>query len=361
MLAMSESKLDETKCLYLDCNSIFERPVTLTCCGESICQHHVEDLSINDDKSIIKCPFCSNVYELPKNGLPINKTIQRLVNMNLSASHRAAKNNLNYLNDEIQKLESLLNNPDEFIRGYFKEIKEKIRDKRKSMIVYYQNLLKQLDDAENECLSSVLNASRNEEELVQVSLQRQNWLNEVKKAVMEEEQWIKMNEEINDSITQIKNKIERVQSELLCNNTYEFNDHYCRLNNMEDLYGKIVVNGVSVLENDCTSSDSVDRLNLVSNESVLNMLLKRSLRFPTLNQEPEVVPLWNANTGALSVDLAIFNATSVDASYQMNGLEWSKQEKFHDEFILSNFNPDFAVRSVYRFKNIIKMLNFFRR
>ena len=46
-------------CKY--CNKVYNEPITLTCCGESLCKQHIQDLLSIDDTNSLICPFCNKL------------------------------------------------------------------------------------------------------------------------------------------------------------------------------------------------------------------------------------------------------------------------------------------------------------
>ena len=40
------------------CYQVYKEPIILTCCGESMCKQHINELQSIDDSNKFLCPFC---------------------------------------------------------------------------------------------------------------------------------------------------------------------------------------------------------------------------------------------------------------------------------------------------------------
>ena len=89
-----------TKCSY--CKKVFNNPIVLSCCGESICETDLDNLYLGSTRiDLIKCPFDGKVISIPENGFPVNKAITKMLEMDISDDHAKAKRNMKLFSDKI--------------------------------------------------------------------------------------------------------------------------------------------------------------------------------------------------------------------------------------------------------------------
>ena len=96
---------EKLTCKY--CKEIYKEPLSLNCCGESICKCHIEELLSIDESNHFFCPFCE--IENSNSNLCVNKLIQSLLEdqlhkFELDYNYKAT---LNKFNIEIAQLESI--------------------------------------------------------------------------------------------------------------------------------------------------------------------------------------------------------------------------------------------------------------
>ena len=134
------------------CNEIFKNPITLNCCGDNICKHHIEQLITNSTSNQFACPLCNqdNVNQ----NLNVNKFMQKMVENELYKFKISSKykKTLDQLKWEIQKMETIIKDPKNFIYEEISELKRNVdldREKLKSEIDDLANdLIQQLDSYE---------------------------------------------------------------------------------------------------------------------------------------------------------------------------------------------------------------------
>ena len=122
-------------CKY--CNKVYNEPITLTCCGESMCKQHINELLSIDDSNTFLCPFCDN--QNSNQNFIASKIIQNLLDME---AHKFAidpkyERVLNNFKKEILNFETILNEPENFIYEEFNELKRQVdldREKSKNEI-----------------------------------------------------------------------------------------------------------------------------------------------------------------------------------------------------------------------------------
>ena len=107
-------------CKY--CNKVYNEPITLPC-GDSFCKQHINELLSIDDTNTFLCPFCNT--ESSNQNLAINKVIQSFIinelhKFELDPNIQVA---LNKFKSEIEKMEAILKNPENYIYEAINELK----------------------------------------------------------------------------------------------------------------------------------------------------------------------------------------------------------------------------------------------
>jgi hypothetical protein len=131
---------DAIKCPI--CLSKYSKPITLPC-GDTICMEHLANQSWTIDKKF-KCDVCNNMHILPDEGFPINKTIEKMLQINLDKLDRGeswknAKLAFDLLNLKFKSFEVIKNDPDFYIDEYFAEITNKIDIRREEVKLEVDN------------------------------------------------------------------------------------------------------------------------------------------------------------------------------------------------------------------------------
>ena len=100
---------EQLTCKY--CKEIFKKPVSLNCCGENICNIHLNEFLFSDDSQKFQCPFCK--VEILNPNFTVNKLIESLVENELYKLEIDLNYNLtlNNLKTEVEKFEAILKNP----------------------------------------------------------------------------------------------------------------------------------------------------------------------------------------------------------------------------------------------------------
>ena len=115
---------EELTCKY--CNNIYTEPITLRCCCENICKHHIEEIFSSSTSNKFKCPLCNE--ENTNQTFKANKIIEKLVQIELNAFKIDPKYEkvLNDLKIEIEKLAAILKDPENYIYEEISELKRKV-------------------------------------------------------------------------------------------------------------------------------------------------------------------------------------------------------------------------------------------
>ena len=139
-------------CKY--CNQIYKEPITLVCCGDSLCKKHVHDLLDIYDTNTFLCPFCNERNS--NQNLRVNKTIQELLDVEVHKFELDPKYEriLNSFKTEIRNLEVILNDPESVIYDEISELKRQVdinREELKGQIdKLADGLIQQLESFEAE-------------------------------------------------------------------------------------------------------------------------------------------------------------------------------------------------------------------
>ena len=136
------------------CHHVYKEPITLTCCGESMCKQHINELLSIDDSNTFLCPFCDK--QNPNQNIVVSKIIQNLLDME---AHKITidpkyERVFNDFKTEIRNLETILNEPESFIYEEINEVKRQVdldREKTKSEIdKLADGLIQQLETFEKQ-------------------------------------------------------------------------------------------------------------------------------------------------------------------------------------------------------------------
>ena len=108
------------------CNEIYTNPILLTCCAENICKHHIEHLVSSSASNKFTCPICNE--ENASNKLNLNDFLQKMVEYELHKYQINSnyKETLSKFKKEVEKLESILKDPDNVIYEEIQELKRRV-------------------------------------------------------------------------------------------------------------------------------------------------------------------------------------------------------------------------------------------
>ena len=134
------------------CNEILKNPITLNCCGDNICQQHLNELISSNSSNRFMCPLCNkeNLNQL----FHINNLIQSLleVELHMFKINPIYDSVLNNLKKEIGNLVSILKDPENYIYEEISELKRQVdldRERLKIQIDELANdLIQQLESYE---------------------------------------------------------------------------------------------------------------------------------------------------------------------------------------------------------------------
>lgn len=114
---------EDLTCKY--CNDIYKQPITFAC-GDSVCKHHIEELSLNNSANKFMCPICNE--ENSTSNFKVNKFMQKMVENEFHKFQIDSKykDTLEGFKNEIKKLETVLKDPENLIYEEISELKRQV-------------------------------------------------------------------------------------------------------------------------------------------------------------------------------------------------------------------------------------------
>lgn len=219
------------------CSKMFSQPVQMPC-GETVCKMHFS--SLNGDRTV-KCELCMGEHEIPEEGFPENRAIQRMIQMSLNKLdsdschfYKNARISFGELFNKLKLFESIQNDPNNLIEGYFSDLIHNIKTSRsdlhKEIDDYYDKLLEDMQLNMNECIrSSEYSKSLTSDELFYFQ-------NEVSKAFkmsdLNETKWKDIEIKTKIQINKIGYVIKETINQLLLNKSYKFKSPEVQFNYM---------------------------------------------------------------------------------------------------------------------------------
>ena len=229
------------------CSQIYEDPVILPCCNQTICFKHIE---IKSKYTKYQCNLCNEYTHLPVYGFRYdNKAIKcflliivsiiifstrlnqeiNLNNYNYDAINCQAKQSCSNLEDLIKKSEHLANDPKFYIKDHFNRLKIEITNKKLEYISKieqnYQNNLNDLKQLENQCLeSNIQQKSLIFSDLIQTTKLKVNkWKQDLKVLHKTNEQyWKRIHLRAEQENAKLINSYHNLQIDLLLNKEFTF-------------------------------------------------------------------------------------------------------------------------------------------
>jgi len=145
------------------CKGVLVDPILLPC-GETVCKAHTDEISNG------KCVFCSEMHISPLNGFPSNKIVKNQldlevnkINLNLSQFKDYHKL-LQDLNKNLNEIETIQKDPDNYIYEYFAELTRQVDLRREIMIrdinEYSDKLIQKIEKLRKECMANSKEATQ---------------------------------------------------------------------------------------------------------------------------------------------------------------------------------------------------------
>ena len=232
------------------CQHIFTDPIILPC-YESVCTKDLTGMLINE--STIKCVFCEQEHLKPEHGFPVDKKIQKLLELQLNELNfetmfpkfKDCKLILNELNFKLNQLDKLNHDPVSFIYEYFSKIRSQVdvrRDNLKTSIDTISNqMINNIDRIESECIQSINNLETLSHEIEQSRASLNELINEFNTFKIND---MKLNEIINKAdelLPKFDNKLQQFKVSLLNGNTYKFEHSYTKIQSIFGTFGPKVI------------------------------------------------------------------------------------------------------------------------
>ena len=123
-----ETKINiELNCVK--CNQRLDEPRNLPC-GEFICAYCYISIEVNNNK--FKCFICKKDHLMPEEGLPISKRLLRILSLKSKEVFRSKeikqlKDNLNVIQEDINKFSCGIDNDIERIKQLCVDLKNKVQ------------------------------------------------------------------------------------------------------------------------------------------------------------------------------------------------------------------------------------------
>jgi hypothetical protein len=149
-----------TKCSL--CKKIYEIPIILPC-SERICHKDLNWL-LDHKSNRFECFFCDEEHCLPEKGFRVDQKLNELINMKLYKldlskleKNRLARLSCEKLHSDIVELKRLSEQPSLYLNEYFAQLRNEIDLKREQfkqrIEVIYKQMLDEVKEFEEECLS----------------------------------------------------------------------------------------------------------------------------------------------------------------------------------------------------------------
>jgi hypothetical protein len=214
------------------CDDVYDEPILLTCCSESICRKHID----RDAKKYICC-FCDQEHDLSKNKFPINKTIEKLLKaefdkLEFGNEYDNARKFCSELDNLISKFKNTLKDPTGCIHDHVSNIKMKIdlrRDDFKLKIdKICEDMITKLESFEKTCVQNLSTSSleaiyKSKFDKIKKEFDLDNSIQDFNLLKIDKTKW-----DLNLSLAavqknQIENLIKSLNKDMLMNTSCEFN------------------------------------------------------------------------------------------------------------------------------------------
>jgi hypothetical protein len=145
--------------LCSNCECRLDIPKTLPC-GETICSFCETSLQVNNDQ-MFECLVCKDKHEMPKNGFKMNKSLSKILAIELTnVSRGGAYNSLMKLLDDIQKKLNILklgiNNGTDFVKEHCMNLRSDVQLKAEEVILKVNDIstiiIEKIDEYEKDLI-----------------------------------------------------------------------------------------------------------------------------------------------------------------------------------------------------------------
>jgi len=178
---MEELKVDQIKsllnCGY--CQNVYCEPVWLPC-HETLCKKDIESLKSTNQEGNINCPFCEQIHIEPTDGFPADKKTLKLLRLEVNQIDFGEKFNkgktlLGQINAELSRLQALKDNPVVYIEKHFLDLRNQINQRKRHVDLINDEcsrlLLDQVTRHEEKCKESSQSPGESMQQVPQDQLQ----------------------------------------------------------------------------------------------------------------------------------------------------------------------------------------------
>ena len=216
---------DLIECKY--CNHLFDEPVVLICCSESMCKKHFAEIKYSNQQDKFVCFNCNHVHELEI--FPMNKTIMKLIEskfdkFNFGKEYEHSKRKCSNLNLVTKELNSLISNPKKHIMDFVTNIKIKMELRREelknSIDAICLELFEDLNMFEDDCyqnMQTVINKKeyKNKFEQIKSEFDVEQCLDEFESFDIDKSKWESHLKNAENQINVVNNLLRSLKDDLL--------------------------------------------------------------------------------------------------------------------------------------------------
>jgi hypothetical protein len=263
-----KNQVDEVLiCEY--CNQIIDQPKILPC-FETICSFCEQSIEIiNGNK--FECFICKEIHEMPKNGLPFNKKLLKMLSIKPTKVSRgkafdANQETLNEIETKHCRIKRGIESSNDLIIEYCMDLKSNVQLKVNEIILQVNDLgaikIEQINDYEQELIE--LNKTINkpfdefEQDAKKIKLFHSENTEYLKQHVVDDEKVIKSNEEAISWTKKADSTFAELKNLIFSGKFLKFEKNEQILN--ESILGSIIIEDVRIKSNILSSSDQINDL-----------------------------------------------------------------------------------------------------
>jgi len=219
---------DLLKCAI--CNQKYQdTPVSLTCCGASVCKNHVEEKLDENSKKRKKhtCVLCNASHEIESKRFAPNKTAEKLIEMKfdklkMGKAYDEANKECETLETSLNKMNDLIKDPHNFIFEHIGELKRSTDLRREKFNAICDEMIKKLDSYQQECyenIKKVKSKEVNETEklLLEIKSCLDEWQQTNKLLTIDDSKRIEMHLKAKEFNEKLRVGLVKIHNELLMN------------------------------------------------------------------------------------------------------------------------------------------------
>ena len=181
----------------------------------------------------IKCLFCSETHQIPKNGFPKDKRVEKLINIeyhriDYGEAHSEATYLCEEFNEMIGDFETLTKEPQNYIEDYFKKLINEIdlrREESKEIIdKWHENCYQEIRKYQSDFLAKLSKEFPHKNEIIDEFKTNLNlWKNKlaIPELSKKEFSFEKIESNLDSSIKILSKEIDAYKEKLLDGNTFQ--------------------------------------------------------------------------------------------------------------------------------------------